>query len=77
MYLESAAELWLVRDFCCAEKVLAALKEGLCCTFNDIKYEDLIRGSCDRCVVSGAGKVAMHALEKLIAFGAVPLTISG
>eukprot|EP00246_Nothoceros_aenigmaticus_P018215 TRINITY_DN944_c0_g1_i1.p1 TRINITY_DN944_c0_g1~~TRINITY_DN944_c0_g1_i1.p1 ORF type:complete len:321 (-),score=50.97 TRINITY_DN944_c0_g1_i1:1019-1960(-) len=29
-----------------------------------------------RCVVSGAGKVAMHALEKLIAFGALPLTIS-
>jgi glutamate dehydrogenase (NADP+) len=30
-----------------------------------------------RCVVSGAGKVAMYVLEKLIAFGAVPVTISG
>ncbi|CAM6050773.1 unnamed protein product [Sphagnum compactum] len=29
-----------------------------------------------RCVVSGAGKVAMYVLEKLIAFGAVPVTIS-
>ncbi|CAM6049877.1 unnamed protein product [Sphagnum compactum] len=29
-----------------------------------------------RCVVSGAGKVAMHALEKLIAFSAIPVTIS-
>uniref|UniRef100_A0A7I4BUA7 glutamate dehydrogenase (NADP(+)) n=1 Tax=Physcomitrium patens TaxID=3218 RepID=A0A7I4BUA7_PHYPA len=29
-----------------------------------------------RCVVSGAGKVALYAVEKLIAFGAVPITIS-
>lgn len=29
-----------------------------------------------RCVVSGAGKIAMHVLEKLIAFGAIPVTIS-
>uniref|UniRef100_A0A0C9RUV5 glutamate dehydrogenase (NADP(+)) n=1 Tax=Wollemia nobilis TaxID=56998 RepID=A0A0C9RUV5_9CONI len=29
-----------------------------------------------RCVVSGAGKIAMHVLEKLLAFGAVPITIS-
>ncbi|XP_024527051.1 NADP-specific glutamate dehydrogenase [Selaginella moellendorffii] len=29
-----------------------------------------------RCVVSGSGKVAMHALEKLINFGAVPVTVS-
>jgi glutamate dehydrogenase/leucine dehydrogenase len=30
-----------------------------------------------RCVVSGAGKVAIFAVEKLIAFGAVPVTVSG
>ncbi|XP_024394355.1 uncharacterized protein [Physcomitrium patens] len=29
-----------------------------------------------RCVVSGAGKVALYAVEKLISFGAVPVTIS-
>ncbi|XP_020528815.1 NADP-specific glutamate dehydrogenase isoform X2 [Amborella trichopoda] len=29
-----------------------------------------------RCIVSGSGKIAMHVLEKLIAFGAVPITIS-
>ncbi|CAM6095051.1 unnamed protein product [Calypogeia fissa] len=29
-----------------------------------------------RCVVSGSGKVAMYALEKLIAFGAIPVSIS-
>jgi glutamate dehydrogenase (NADP+) len=29
-----------------------------------------------RCVVSGAGKVALYAVEKLIAFGAVPVTVS-
>ncbi|CAN6456998.1 unnamed protein product [Victoria cruziana] len=29
-----------------------------------------------RCVVSGSGKIAMNVLEKLIAFGAVPITIS-
>lgn len=30
-----------------------------------------------RCVVSGSGKIAMHVLEKLIAYGAVPITVSG
>ncbi len=30
-----------------------------------------------RCVVSGAGKVATCVLEKLITFGAIPVTISG
>ncbi|KAH0462874.1 hypothetical protein IEQ34_007456 [Dendrobium chrysotoxum] len=29
-----------------------------------------------RCVVSGAGKIAMHVLEKLLACGAIPITIS-
>lgn len=29
-----------------------------------------------RCVVSGSGKIAMHVLEKLIAYGAVPFTVS-
>ncbi|XP_024369120.1 uncharacterized protein [Physcomitrium patens] len=29
-----------------------------------------------RCVVSGAGKVALYAVEKLIAFGAIPVTVS-
>ncbi|CAH9052428.1 unnamed protein product [Cuscuta europaea] len=29
-----------------------------------------------RCVVSGSGKIAMHVLEKLIAYGAVPITVS-
>ncbi|KAK9102222.1 hypothetical protein Sjap_019476 [Stephania japonica] len=29
-----------------------------------------------RCVVSGSGKIAMHVLEKLLAYGAVPVTIS-
>ncbi|KAJ7563344.1 hypothetical protein O6H91_03G106300 [Diphasiastrum complanatum] len=29
-----------------------------------------------RCVVSGSGKVAMNALEKLLLFGAIPVTIS-
>ncbi|KAK6803986.1 hypothetical protein RDI58_001770 [Solanum bulbocastanum] len=28
------------------------------------------------CAVSGSGKIAMHVLEKLIAYGAVPITIS-
>ncbi|KAI0513549.1 hypothetical protein KFK09_009574 [Dendrobium nobile] len=28
------------------------------------------------CVVSGAGKIAMHVLEKLLACGAIPITIS-
>lgn len=32
---------------------------------------------CCRCVVSGAGKVALYAVEKLITFGAIPVTISG
>jgi hypothetical protein len=27
--------------------------------------------------VSGAGKVALYAVEKLITFGAIPVTISG
>lgn len=30
-----------------------------------------------RCLVSGAGKVAMHLLEKLHSYGAIPITISG
>nr|DAD48931.1 TPA_asm: hypothetical protein HUJ06_018868 [Nelumbo nucifera] len=29
-----------------------------------------------RCVVSGCGKIAMHVLEKLLAYGAVPITVS-
>ncbi|KAJ6812822.1 NADP-specific glutamate dehydrogenase [Iris pallida] len=29
-----------------------------------------------RCVVSGAGKIAMHVLEKLLTCGAIPITIS-
>lgn len=29
-----------------------------------------------RCVVSGSGKIAMHVLEKLIAYGAIPITVS-
>ncbi|THG15026.1 hypothetical protein TEA_013932 [Camellia sinensis var. sinensis] len=29
-----------------------------------------------RCVVSGSGKIAMHVLEKLLAFGAIPITVS-
>ncbi|KAG5627632.1 hypothetical protein H5410_012850 [Solanum commersonii] len=29
-----------------------------------------------RCAVSGSGKIAMHVLEKLIAYGAVPITVS-
>ncbi|XP_021890282.1 NADP-specific glutamate dehydrogenase [Carica papaya] len=30
-----------------------------------------------RCIVSGSGKIAMHVLEKLIACGAHPITVSG
>ncbi|KAL4293802.1 hypothetical protein AHAS_Ahas18G0164500 [Arachis hypogaea] len=29
-----------------------------------------------RCVVSGSGKIAMHVLEKLIAYGALPVSVS-
>ncbi|GMP35035.1 hypothetical protein CsSME_00007660 [Camellia sinensis var. sinensis] len=29
-----------------------------------------------RCVVSGSGKIAMHVIEKLLAFGAIPITVS-
>ncbi|XP_057414809.1 uncharacterized protein LOC130709455 [Lotus japonicus] len=29
-----------------------------------------------RCVVTGSGKIAMHVLEKLIAYGGVPITVS-
>ncbi|KAA8540308.1 hypothetical protein F0562_024129 [Nyssa sinensis] len=29
-----------------------------------------------RCVVSGSGKIAMHVLEKLLAYGALPVTVS-
>ncbi|KAJ6794685.1 NADP-specific glutamate dehydrogenase [Iris pallida] len=29
-----------------------------------------------RCIVSGAGKIAMHVLEKLLTCGAIPITIS-
>ncbi|KAI3684207.1 hypothetical protein L6452_33428 [Arctium lappa] len=29
-----------------------------------------------RCVISGSGKIAMHVLEKLIAYGALPITVS-
>ncbi|CAA2995657.1 NADP-specific glutamate dehydrogenase isoform X1 [Olea europaea subsp. europaea] len=29
-----------------------------------------------RCIVSGSGKIAMHVLEKLIAYGAHPITVS-
>nr|GFC07461.1 NADP-specific glutamate dehydrogenase [Tanacetum cinerariifolium] len=28
-----------------------------------------------RCAVSGSGKIAMHVLEKLIAYGALPITV--
>jgi hypothetical protein len=27
--------------------------------------------------VSGSGKIALHVLEKLIAYGALPITVSG
>lgn len=30
-----------------------------------------------RCVVSGCGKIALHVLEKLVAVGAIPITVSG
>lgn len=30
-----------------------------------------------RCAVSGSGKIAMHVLEKLIAYGALPISVSG
>ena len=30
-----------------------------------------------RCVVSGSGKIALHVLEKLIVYGALPITVSG
>ncbi|KAJ0075804.1 hypothetical protein Patl1_33393 [Pistacia atlantica] len=30
-----------------------------------------------RCVVSHSGKIAMHVLERLIAYGALPITVSG
>jgi hypothetical protein len=30
-----------------------------------------------RCAVSGSGKITMHVLEKLIAYGALPITVSG
>ncbi|XP_047338763.1 NADP-specific glutamate dehydrogenase isoform X2 [Impatiens glandulifera] len=29
-----------------------------------------------RCAVSGSGKIALHVLEKLLAFGAIPITVS-
>ncbi|GMH22064.1 hypothetical protein Nepgr_023907 [Nepenthes gracilis] len=29
-----------------------------------------------RCVVSGSGKIAMHVIEKLLAYGAIPVTVS-
>ncbi|XP_028778991.1 NADP-specific glutamate dehydrogenase isoform X4 [Neltuma alba] len=29
-----------------------------------------------RCVISGSGKIALHVLEKLIAYGALPITVS-
>ncbi|GAB4850410.1 hypothetical protein Ancab_029714 [Ancistrocladus abbreviatus] len=29
-----------------------------------------------RCVVSGCGKIAMHVIEKLLAYGAIPITLS-
>ncbi|XP_010320812.1 uncharacterized protein [Solanum lycopersicum] len=36
-----------------------------------------IMGAAEKwCAVSGSGKIAMHVLEKLIAYGAVPITIS-
>ncbi|KAG0568853.1 hypothetical protein M758_6G046300 [Ceratodon purpureus] len=44
-----------------AKEVLADLEKSL---------KDL------RCVVSGAGKVALYAVEKLITFGAIPVTVS-
>ena len=28
-------------------------------------------------MVSGSGKIAMHVLEKLIAYGALPISVSG
>ncbi|RVX17111.1 hypothetical protein CK203_003099 [Vitis vinifera] len=30
-----------------------------------------------RCVVSGSGKIALHVTEKLLAYGALPITVSG
>ncbi|XP_059640507.1 uncharacterized protein LOC132282748 isoform X2 [Cornus florida] len=30
-----------------------------------------------RCVFSGSGKIAMYVIEKLLAYGAVPITVSG
>ncbi|WMV10648.1 hypothetical protein MTR67_004033 [Solanum verrucosum] len=36
-----------------------------------------IMGAAEKwCAVSGSGKIAMHVLEKLIAYGAVPITVS-
>ncbi|GMH14236.1 hypothetical protein Nepgr_016077 [Nepenthes gracilis] len=29
-----------------------------------------------RCAVSGSGKIAMHVIEKLLAYGAIPITVS-
>lgn len=33
--------------------------------------------SSSRCAVSGSGKIAMHVVEKLVAVGALPITVSG
>lgn len=41
-----------------------------------VEYFDYLYLLC-RCVVSGSGKIAMHVLEKLIAYGALPITVSG
>ncbi|PKU74188.1 NADP-specific glutamate dehydrogenase [Dendrobium catenatum] len=46
-----------------------------CPYFNSFGF--LSQKSKSKCVVSGAGKIAMHVLEKLLACGAIPITISG
>ncbi|KAJ4917788.1 Amino acid dehydrogenase family protein [Raphanus sativus] len=49
------------------------VKSVLCTTYA-CRYEQEIKGR--RCVVSGSGKIAMHVVEKLIACGAHPVTVS-
>lgn len=41
-----------------------------------VTYKDSI-SFFDRCAVSGTGKIALHVLEKLVAYGAIPITVSG
>lgn len=51
------------------------MAERFYCKFADVYAFSMNFAS--RCVVSGSGKIAMHVLEKLIAYGAVPVTVSG